>query len=286
MEKSQVKPNDIFVATFNSPDASLLDFLRSGINASNTSKLKKEEYQNTPFVKKRFTDEKGVFNQDAFDKFYEKAEQNFNLLADENALQGLKEYLTYGKDSMYKPYNAKEQDTSYKAETFKNNPLNRSIGITGLNQKSEPKFTEEEAAQTNRIWDSKNKKWLNVSAEDRNFFKKALGETLVYAKYDKTGEQVNPVTGERGYHYKGEWIKDENGNYFTETLGDRQLLDKQVVALGDILTKEGSALNKFDFWDSDGYDKSIGGIAMKTIVSILPYVTPLRGYYGALTMAL
>jgi hypothetical protein len=86
MEKSQVKPNDIFVATFNAPDASLLDFLRSGINATNTSKLKKEEYQNTPFVKKRFTDEKGVFNQDAFDKFYEKAEENFNLLADENAL--------------------------------------------------------------------------------------------------------------------------------------------------------------------------------------------------------
>jgi hypothetical protein len=30
---------------------------------------------------------------------------------------------------------------------------------------------------------------------------------------------VNPVTGEIGYHKKGEWITDENGNYFTATLG-------------------------------------------------------------------
>jgi hypothetical protein len=47
------------------------------------------------------------------------------------------------------------------------------------------------------------------------------------------------------------------------------------------LTKESSKINKFDFWDSDGIDKSLGGIAMKTFVSLLPYLTPLRGYYGA-----
>jgi hypothetical protein len=55
------------------------------------------------------------------------------------------------------------------------------------------------------------------------------------------------------------------------------------VVVGDILTKEYSPWNKFDFWDSDGYDKSLGGIAMKMFVNILPYLTPLRGYYGAFT---
>ena len=286
MEKSQVKPNDIFVATFGAPDATTFDFLKNGINAENTSLYSKEDYMKTPFVKKRFTDSKGVFRQDEFDKMYEKAYQNFEQLADENAFQGLKEYLTWGKDSMYRSPNSELQDTDYKGETFKNNPLQQSIGLSGLNRKSDPKLTEEEAAQSNKVWDSENKKWLDHSAEDQGFLKKALGETLVYAKYDKDGMQVNPVTGEEGYHKKGEWITDENGNYFTETLGNRQLLDKQVVQLSDILTKEGSTLNKFDFWDSDGYDKSVAGIAAKTVAHILPYLTPIRGYYGAFTMAM
>lgn len=286
MEKSQVKPNDIFVATFGAPDATTFDFLKNGINAENTSLYSKEDYMKTPFVKKRFTDSKGVFRQDEFDKMYEKAYQNFEQLADENAFQGLKEYLTWGKDSMYRSPNSELQDTDYKGETFKNNPLQQSIGLSGLNRKSDPKLTEEEAAQSNKVWDSENKKWLDHSAEDQGFLKKAFGETLVYAKYDKDGMQVNPVTGEEGYHKKGEWITDENGNYFTETLGNRQLLDKQVVQLSDILTKEGSTLNKFDFWDSDGYDKSVAGIAAKTVAHILPYLTPIRGYYGAFTMAM
>ena len=286
MEKSQVKPNDIFVATFGAPDATTFDFLKNGISAENTSLYSKEDYMKTPFVKKRFTDSKGVFRQDEFDKMYEKAYQNFEQLADENAFQGLKEYLTWGKDSMYRSPSSKLQDTDYEGETFKNNPLQQSIGLSGLNHKSDPKLTEEEAAQGNKVWDSENKKWLDHSAEDQGFLKKALGETLVYAKYDKDGMQVNPVTGEEGYHKKGEWITDENGNYFTETLGNRQLLDKQVVQLSDILTKEGSTLNKFDFWDSDGHDKSVAGIAAKTVAHILPYLTPIRGYYGAFTMAM
>ena len=76
MEKSQVKPNDIFVATFGAPDATTFDFLKNGISAENTSLYSKEDYMKTPFVKKRFTDSKGVFRQDEFDKMYEKAYQN------------------------------------------------------------------------------------------------------------------------------------------------------------------------------------------------------------------
>jgi hypothetical protein len=64
---------------------------------------------------------------------------------------------------------------------------------------------------------------------------------------------------------------------------DQQKGFDEVVAVADILTKESSKINKFDFWDSDGMDKSLGGIAMKTFFSLLPYLTPLRGYYGAFT---
>jgi len=37
-----------------------------------------------------------------------------------------------------------------------------------------------------------------------------------------------------------------------------------------------------DFFDSDGYEKSLGGVAMKTIASVLPYMIPgFNAYYGA-----
>jgi hypothetical protein len=89
-----------------------------------------------------------------------------------------------------------------------------------------------------------------------------------------------------GQHKKGEFITDENGQYFTELLGSRDLLDKQVVSVADILTKEKSALNKIDFFDSDGYEKSLGGVAMKTVASVLPYMIPgFNTYYGMFRMA-
>ena len=95
--------------------------------------------------------------------------------------------------------------------------------------------------------------------------------------------QLNPITKKLEYHEKGEWMTDEEGNYFTATIGNQQKGDDEIVVIGDILTKEYSAWNKFDFWDSDDQEKSIGGIAMKTFVNLLPYLTPLRGYYGAFT---
>jgi hypothetical protein len=67
------QPNDILVATLMSPEASSLDLLKNGININNTSLLTPDEYKSTPFVKKHFTDENGVFNEDAFNKVYNMA---------------------------------------------------------------------------------------------------------------------------------------------------------------------------------------------------------------------
>jgi hypothetical protein len=46
------KPNDILIATLSSPQATAMDLLRNDININNTSLLSKEEYKNTPFIKK------------------------------------------------------------------------------------------------------------------------------------------------------------------------------------------------------------------------------------------
>lgn len=279
------KPNDILIATLSSPQATAMDLLRNDINIDNTSLLSKEEYKNTPFIKKQFTQD-GVFNEDAFNKVYDAAASKYWELEDDNLYKNLEQYIEYSDTSRYRPLNSKKRDVGYTPEAVKNNPLQQQIGIEGFNIKSKPKLTPEEAAQQGRIWDPDNKKWIEGSAEDRSLGSKVFGQTLVYAQYEQDGWQANPITGEMGQHKKGEFITDENGQYFTELLGSRELMDKQVVSVADILTKEKSALNKIDFFDSDGYEKSLGGVAMKTVASVLPYMIPgFNTYYGMFRMA-
>lgn len=280
MMKEIQKPNDILIATLSTPQATAMDLLRNDINIDNTSLLSREEYKNTPFVKKQFT-QNGVFNEDAFNKAYDLASEKYWELEDDKLYKNLEQYLEYSDSSRYRPLNSNKRDTAYTPEVVKNNPLQQQISAEGFNIKSNPVITPEEAAQQGRIWDPENKKWVEGSAESRSLGSKFFGQTLVYAQYEQDGWQANPITGEMGNHKKGEFITDENGQYFTELLGSRDLLDKQVVSVADILTKEKSALNKVDFFDSDGYDKSLVGVAMKLTASVLPYMIPgFNTYYG------
>lgn len=61
---------------------------------------------------------------------------------------------------------------------------------------------------------------------------------------------------------------------------------KQIVSPLDVLTKEGTAINKIDFFDSDGKDKSVAGTTMKLIASVAPYFIPgFNVWYGGFNMA-
>ena len=270
------QPNDILVATLKNPEISTTDLLRNNINSDNTSFLSYDEYKETPFVQKNFTKD-GVFDETAFRNYYSLAEYKYFQLSNKKAVDNWSKELEYGATSIYKPLDAKTWSTQFELKTL-NNPLGESYSVEGINQKGEAKYTEEEAAQRNRIYDPTTNTWLDDTPESLSLLNKVFGKTLVYAKYDK--DVQDPVTGE--FHYKGEWKKDNNGNYYTEILDSEDLIDKQVVNLSDILTKEDSWLNKVDFFDSDGYDKSITGTAMKTIVQLAPWLIPgFNQYFGA-----
>lgn len=74
---------------------------------------------------------------------------------------------------------------------------------------------------------------------------------------------------------------------YVETLGDREIYGRQVVNPSDILTTDGSVFNKFDFFDSDGRDKSLGKVALSTIVEIAPLLIPgVNTVYGGARAAL
>lgn len=277
------KPNDILIATLSAPQANVVDLLQNNITAENTSFLTPEEYKQTPFVKQRYT-QNGIFNEAAFNYDYLQAYQKFSELAEAESMNALSDYIEHAPQSRFASPGSKKWDVSAEYKRI-HNPLQRQYGVQGIYTVSDPTLTPEESAQSNHIYDPKTNKFLDETPEDLNIFKKAFGQTLVYAKWESDGVHVNPQTGQSEFHRKGDWKTDKNGNYYTEFLGDRELLDKQVVSLSDIITDEGTLANRLDFFDSDGYDKSTFGIIAKTTASILPYLIPgLREYYAGFTV--
>lgn len=282
--KEKLAENDAFVAYLSNPQAEIQDYLFSGLTSDNTQLLQKSDYQELPFFKKTFTDQDGVFNQKAFDNAYKAASDKYFEMADEKAFQNA---LQWNPGGRFTPEDATIRDVSDFSVNKVKNPRKTSMSLVSFNEEGPQTKTEEELAQMGKIWDSENGVWKEGTAESQGLIDKFFGETLVYAKYTHDGIQENPVTGEYDMHYNGEFMTDEDGNYFTRTLGNEELGNNQVVALSDILTKEESPLNVIDFFDSDGFDKSAWGTTAKLLVTSLPWFIPgVAPYYGALSASL
>ena len=108
----------------------------------------------------------------------------------------------------------------------------------------------------------------------------------IYAKWDEDGVHFDKTLGREVRHQKGEWKTDDNGQYYTETVGANQTYGKEFVAYSDILSKEDSWANNIDFFDSDDKKKSVAGTIVKTAAGILPYLFPgFREVWGGITAA-
>ena len=278
------KPNDIFVAT-SLGDVSLEDLYANNITGDNTSFYTMDEYKMTPFVKKKYTKD-GVFDEFTFEQDYIKASEMFKALTDEKAeKEFIQKELYYDPQSLNAPLGAQRLDPRAVYTKFRN-PLEQAVGHEQINTWSAPEKTPEELAQGNKIFDPKTGQFLDVTAETRNIWDKTAGRTLKYAKWENDGTHIDAETGELVNHYAGDWKTDKDGRYYTEIMYDEQLGNAQIVALADTLTKEGSALNKIDFFDSDGYTKSIAGTVFKTAANIAPYLIPgFNKIYGGVVAA-
>jgi len=110
---------------------------------------------------------------------------------------------------------------------------------------------------------------------------------FVYATWDEDGTHFDKSLGRTVEHKKGEWKTDDDGMFYTETAGNRELYGKEFVAYSDVLTKEGSWANKIDFFDSDDKHKSKFGTVAKTVAAIAPFMFPVaREIWGGVTAAI
>lgn len=274
-----MKQNDWIVATLNNPTYDSQDFqYLSGLTLENTQLLPKEAYLKSSFIRENnaFKDKDGNFNEQLFDNVYRDAVQKFQDFSTENEVNDYQ----YSMWDVLRPEDGKIKDLNFRLSKEKN-PQHISIGVAGINEVAASDKSMRELAQSSKIYDPATGTYLDKSVNDLSlwkdpigYFKSIFGDPLVYATYDEDTEEIDPVTGNKVLHKKGEWKVNEEGEYYVEKLNGRSLIGKQVVSALDYLTPENSEINKYDPFDSDDLEKSVGGTIAKNVAAVIPMLIP------------
>lgn len=279
------KPNDILVATLNSPSATAYDLMANNILGENTSLKSRDEYKSTDYIQKAFKKEDGKFDDIAFNSAYDLAQSKYAQLTNDQYIKNL-DKLVYSPFDITRPKDAKTFNvgTIYSKEI---NPFKELKGWTGVNSINENPLSLRELAQKSKVYDPETNTWTDKSLNDLSLLDKVFGDTLVYAQYDEDGAHKDMQSNQIVNHKKGDWKLNEDGDLFIEKLGKREMYGKQVVNPMDTMTADGSFWNKFDFFDSDEREKSIVGTTFKLASQIAPFVIPgFNAYYGGVAAAM
>lgn len=269
-----MKENDFIVSSILNPTYDVGMLKAAGLNMDNTQMLSKDEYLKSNFIKNNeaFQNEDGVFSEQKFNEFYNDKLQQWKTFS------GLPSGLHYDLFD-YRQYREDKPQIINPNLQFSKilNPEESTIGYGWIGEFQESPLSSRELAQKNQIYDVANDTFLEYSPNDHalfsnplQWFKDIFKEPLVLAAYDEDEEYLDPFDNQIKVHKKGDLKVNEQGKYYYETLNGRSLAGKKVLSGFDNLTIDGSALNKYDFFDSDDKEKSIGGTIMKTAVSILP----------------
>ena len=274
-----MKQNDWIVATVNNPTYDSQDFqYLSGLTLENTQLLPKEAYLKSSFIRENdaFKDKDRNFDEQLFDNVYRDAVQKFQDFSTENEVNDYQ----YSMWDVLRPKDGKIKDLNFRMSKEKN-PQHISIGVAGINEVAASDKSMRELAQSSKIYDPATGTYLDKSVNDLSLWKDPAGyfesifeDPLVYATYDEDTEEIDPVTGNKVLHKKGEWKVNEDGEYYVEKLNGRSLIGKKVVSAMDYLTPENAEINKYDFFDSDDLEKSVGGTIAKNVAAVVPMLIP------------
>lgn len=276
---------DWFGLYYSNQDKNYTDFLQNGITSSNIELKSKDEYKKNDKIIQAFTLPDGKFDEVSFDNFYNKALLSYNTFS---LGEFKEENLPKIEYDLMSPFKSQlDQTQKISLDIIKiGNPFIKNIGINTVLGVTKTSMSVRELAQQNRIYDSVNNKWLDKTPEDLGFWGTITNTPIVLAQYDEDTEEIDPETGRKILYKKGEIKVDKEGRPYYETLGNREVHGKQVLSAFDVITRENSSWNKFDFFDNDGKESSIGATVAQTIASVIPFFIPVvnKAYTSALIL--
>lgn len=281
---NDITKNDWLVANMSSPNNTLGDFAQEGLTSFNTQLLSKEDYIKNKDIQSRFITKDDKFDNQAFDNYYDGVLQTYNQFANKNFENSVLNNVYFNQsDSRIQGADIKRLGSTFKTDKVMN-PMGTKKGVMGMFEESENDLSVRERAQTQKIWSNKKQKFEDFSANDlwvKSFFTK---DTHAIATFKEDGQHYDPLSGRMVKHNKGEYRTNDAGQYFYEDLNGDTPYGREILSPFDVLTTDGSAANKYDFFDSDSKTKSITGTVFKTAAFTLPYLIPGVGnIYAGIT---
>jgi hypothetical protein len=242
------KQNDLILNMLDNPKFEARDFMAVGLKSDNTNLLSEEDYLRSSTIQneKVFQDSSGNFDKNKFHEFYEAASLIYNQMAQQSYSNLLLNDAQYSQDNIWvEPYRRKKS-LMPKMVRLPNETLVTS-SLESVGKKGKRNRSLSEIAQTQKVYNVETKQWED-SPNDAFFGH--LMDTLVLATYDEDeyDDDGNII------HHKGDQKYNEDDLPYYETLGGRNPHDKQVLNKMNTFTKDGSTLNRFDFFDSDDID--------------------------------
>ena len=280
------KKNDFLATLVKNPDLTLTDLKIAGITPDNTTLLSKEEYKGIAGVQEAFKGDNGKFDEKKFNTFYDNARILYNNYANDSFLESLPSKLTYSEDEWYAPKDAMYRQSS-PVIVINQRPVDYDQGIkylteitTGTND-----LSIREQAQNEKVFDFETGQFLNYTPNDKaGVISRFSMPTLVLAQYDTDGTHIED--GVEVSHKAGDLKLNDNGRPYYETLGNREIYNKDVLRMSDVLTVDGSPWNAVDIFDKDGIKVGAGKVLLNMVARVTPYLIPGVGeVWGALSAA-
>ena len=269
-----MKQNDYLLNIISNQEFTNEDFRLVGLDSTNTSLEKKDVYKNLDYIRNQeMFQTDGVFDEYKFDTFYDAVSLGYNELATLDSAKLLGDKLVSSKYNIFADINTVNPNGEFIIHKTLNNPLRQKTSVWGGNQITEGPLSIREIAQTQL---TSYEDGLKESPNDAGFFGDFFG-TKVLATYDSDGVHTDPTTGLQVEHKKGEYKYNHNGTFYYEDLAGRDIYGKQVLSKFDVITTDGSALNTYDFFDSDDKEKGMTGTLMKSVVKVAPAFIPYVG---------
>lgn len=268
------KKNDFLATLVKNPDLTLTDLKTAGITPDNTALLSKEEYKGIAGVQEAFKGDDGKFDEKKFNTFYDNARILYSNYANDEFLENLPSKLTYSEDEWYAPKDAIYRQSS--PIIVKNQrPVDYDQGIkylteitTGTND-----LSIREQAQNEKVFDFETGQFLDYTPNDKaGVISRFSMPTLVLAQYDTDGTHIED--GVEVSHKAGDLKLNDNGKPYYETLGNREIYNKDVLRMSDVLTVDGSPWNAVDIFDKDDIKVGAGKVALNMVARVAPYLVP------------
>lgn len=288
------KKNDLLLNMIVNPEFSIQDLVDVGVNASNSTIKDYDSYKNNDLVQNAFKTESGNFDEKKFKQAYDSAVSVYNLMAQNEQEQNFSDYVSFHRDNFFAPIDNRRKGVD--AEFTKaSNPYQITFGISELGKPGERKKSISELAQAEKVLANpvavaNGAKPIYHDSPNDSFFTDFF-DTRVLAQWDEDGEHVDPITGEKVEHKKGDLKLNDNGTFYYENLDGRDIYGRQVLSKMNTLTVDGSKWNKYDFFDSDNLNQNGAG---KTILKnaaligsmFIPYVGPAVAGLSVATQAI